>query len=106
MAPQPSLWGRNYDTPMPKHESEAREIGEEQETEMKGSSVEDNRHIDLNVEWRSDYDGATPDAWNRRTKKIWTNLSITAQLLVVDRRGEASLKLTKKVPLQLQRRST
>ena len=31
-------------------ESEAREIGEEQETEMKGSSVEDNRHIDLYVE--------------------------------------------------------
>ena len=34
----------------------------QQETEMKGSSVEDHRGIDLDVERRSDHDGATPEA--------------------------------------------
>ena len=48
--------------PRPKQASKAREIGLQQETEIKGSSVEDHRGIDLDVERRSDHDGATPEA--------------------------------------------
>ena len=46
----------------PKQAIEAREIGGAEETEMKGSSVEDHRSIDLDVERRCDHDGATPEA--------------------------------------------
>ena len=46
----------------PKQANKAREIGGAEETEMKGSSVEDHRSIDLDVERRCDHDGATPEA--------------------------------------------
>ena len=45
----------------PKQAIEAREIGGAEETEMKGSSVELYRTIDLDVERRCDHDGATPE---------------------------------------------
>ena len=46
----------------PKQANKAREIGGAEETEMKGSSVELYRAIDLVVECRCDHDGATPKA--------------------------------------------
>ena len=51
----------DYDT-KPKHESNAREIGRAEETEMMGSDVEDHRTIELDVNRPADHDGATPEA--------------------------------------------
>ena len=49
--------------PRPKQAIKAREIGLEQETEMKGSSVEDLQSIDLlDVERRCNHDGTAPEA--------------------------------------------
>ena len=63
-----------YDT-KPKQEIKAREIGPDQETEMKGSSVEDYRTIGLDVKCHADHDKATPEAGYSTDKKLRTNLS-------------------------------
>ena len=81
----------DYDT-KPKLASKAREIGSEQETETKGSSVEDHRTIDLDVERRCDHDGTTPEARSRTVEKISTISSSTSYAAAFDefvRRGEA-----------------
>ena len=56
-------------------EHSALEIGPEHETEMKGSSVEDHRTIDLDVKCYADYDKATPEGRYSSDKKLRTNLS-------------------------------
>ena len=48
----------------------AREIDPDHETEMKGSSVEDYRTIDLDVKCYADYDKSTPEARYRSGKKL------------------------------------
>ena len=71
MEARPKNAAFEYDT-KPKHESKAREIGRVEETEMMGSSVEDRRTVDVDVNRPADHDGATPDARNRTGKKLST----------------------------------
>ena len=56
-------------------EHNAREIGPEHETEMKGSSVEDRRTIELDVKCYADHDDAIAKARYSSDKKLPTNLS-------------------------------
>ena len=92
--PNFSLVGLRYEA---KASKQSTEIGSEQETETKGSSVEDHRSIDLDVERRCDHDGATPEARSRTVEKISTISSSTSYAAAFDefvRRGEASKLIT------------
>ena len=53
--------------------AQVREIGLEHEIEMKRSTIEDRRTIDLDVKCHAKFDGATPEVQYLSGKKLWTN---------------------------------
>ena len=53
--------------------AQVREIGLEHEIEMKRSTIEDRRTIDLDVKCHAEFDKATPEARYLTDEKLWTN---------------------------------
>ncbi|EJK66579.1 hypothetical protein THAOC_12494, partial [Thalassiosira oceanica] len=56
----------------PKHETMHGKSETGAETEMMGSSVEDRRTIEVDVNRPADHDGETLEARNPTAKKLWT----------------------------------
>ncbi|EJK63473.1 hypothetical protein THAOC_15865 [Thalassiosira oceanica] len=78
--PQAYILGLGGPARKPKHETKHGRSETGAETELMGSSVEDRRTIEVDVNRPADHDGATPEARNPTAKKLWTILSTSAMM--------------------------